>query len=391
MTAMKTKLICLILAMFQLTALAQRVKVGNLYYNLSKDSKTAEVAPYDEKKYEGNITIPASVEYEGTSYQVTKIADNAFWDCGELTAISIPNTVWKIGESAFLATQLKQLALPASVTEIGTYAFTFCPALMSITVDSNNKVYDSRNQCNAIIHTATDNLLFGCNATVIPSGVKKLSDSCFEGCVLMTQMNIPYGVKSIGRSAFSTCKELTSVTIPGSVTSIGGHAFEYCQKLTSLIIPEGVSVIEEYLCIYCESMTKVVIPSTANVIEDTPFHTALQDVYCYATTPPRSKFGYSVTIMPFAEVGGEYVFPATLHVPEASVDAYKNSTAGWEHFYQIVALTPEEMAINKPWASESHGSSWYTIDGRPLYQAPASRGIYIRKSSDGTTQKILIP
>jgi hypothetical protein len=90
------------------------------------------------------------------------------------------------------------------VTSIGDKAFYGCTGLTSISVDSDNSVYDSRNNCNAIIETATNALIYGCKSTVIPDSVT-----------------------SIDRSAFSGCTGLTSVIIPDSVTSIENRSFGY--------------------------------------------------------------------------------------------------------------------------------------------------------------------
>lgn len=389
---MKKVLFTLLIALLPLLASAQRVTIGKLNYNLSSSDKTAMVVQYDsyETKYEGDIIIPPSVEYGGTTYRVTAIGDNAFWDCGMLTAVTIPEGVKRIGEMAFNACgQITTLTLPASVTSIAPYAFTFMQGLTSITVDSGNKVFDSRNQCNAIIETASGILRFGCNNTVIPTGVTALADNCFEGCVQLTKLDIPNGVKSIGRGAFMTCVNLTSVTIPPSVNSIGGYAFYECKKLPSLTIPEGVTRIEEYICAYCESMKWVIIPSTVTILEDGPFYKELTDVYCYAVNPPKSVWGEGsfISIMPFND---ENVMPATLHVPQASLGAYSSSDTGWRYFKNIVALTAEELAIHGPSSTVSQPSAWYTLDGRQLPQAPAIKGIYVRRGADGSSRKVLV-
>ena len=88
---------------------------------------------------------------------------------------------------------------------IGNYAFDGCFGLTSIVVEEGNSVYDSRNNCNAIIETATNTLLLGIVTTIIPKSVT-----------------------IIGNSAFRDCTNLTDITIPNSVTSIGDYAFRGC-------------------------------------------------------------------------------------------------------------------------------------------------------------------
>lgn len=110
---------------------------------------------------------------------------------------------------------------PASVTEIGEGAFTDCSGLTSVVVSSGNKVYDSRSNCNAIIETATNTLLFGCQKTLVPDSVTKISPCAFWGCTSLTNIVIPNSVTEIGCNAFYGCTGLQSIVIPDSVTVIG--------------------------------------------------------------------------------------------------------------------------------------------------------------------------
>lgn len=385
---MKKVLISFVLALLPVLESGASVKIGSLYYNLEASNRTAEVAPFQEDKYEGDITIPAEISYQGTTYRVTAVAESAFWDCGGLTSIVLPAGLESIGPLAFLAcTKLTSLKIPASVVSIGENAFTFEGALTSIVVDENNRVYDSRNGCNALIETATNTLLTGCVNTIIPEGITSLADNAFEGCVLLKNITIPSSVKRIGRAAFSTCVKLESISIPNGVEQIGGFAFDYCQSLKKLQIPEGVKVIEEALCSYCESLVSVTIPSTATTIEDSPFPGNVKDIYCFAAVPPRSTWGYTITIQPYEEIDGRFVFPATLHVPAASVNAYKTCSDGWQEFRSIIPLTSEETGIQERALGSGQSAEWYSVDGQTITGRPTSNGIFIRKGADGTVKK----
>jgi len=353
---MKTKFFTFFLALVVSvgTMFAEKVKIGDLYYNLKED-KTAEVTYelyWSENNYSGltAATIPASVTYNSVTYgvtsigysafyecrgltsvtipnSVTSIADNAFWGCGltsvtipnsvtsigygvfnscghlisvtigtglthignyafrgcrgltsvtisnsvksigiqafsncsSLTSITIPNSVISIGEEAFSGcTSLTSVTIPNSVTSIGERAFRSCSSLTSVTignsvtsigtgafsdcsltsivVENENMVYDSRNNCNAIINTATNTLIAGCKNTIIPNSVTSIGAHAFDRCTGLTSVTIPNSVTSIGKYAFSDCSGLTSVTIPNSVKSIGGWAFDGCSDLTSVTI-----------------------------------------------------------------------------------------------------------------------------------------------------------
>lgn len=169
------------------------------------------------------------------SEDVTSIGNSAFFGCSSLTSVTISEGVTSIGHSAFYdCSNLTSVAIPASVTSIGDFLFTGCSSLTSVTVDEGNPVYDSRDNCNAIIETASNTLIMGCQNTIIPESVTSIGNSAFYDCIGLTSVNISEGVTSIGAYAFTGCSSLTSIAIPESVTSIGNEAFAWCESLTSV-------------------------------------------------------------------------------------------------------------------------------------------------------------
>lgn len=112
---------------------------------------------------------------------------------------------------------------------------------MQIKVDEANRVYDSRFNCNAIIHTASNTMIAGCNTTIIPSSVTSLGNGCFRGSSLK-YITIPSSVTSLGELCFYDCSSLSYVTIPSSVNSIGRRCFGRCHSLKNVIcnIPKAI-------------------------------------------------------------------------------------------------------------------------------------------------------
>ena len=203
---------------------------------------------------------------------VTSIGDAAFADCSALTSITIPNSVTSIGLEMFRGcSSLTSITIGNSVTNIVTGAFDGCSELANIIVDGDNLVYDSRENCNAIIEKETNKLIKGCKNTIIPNSVTSIGNSAFEACIGLTSITIPEGVISIGNSAFSGCNGLTSITIPNSVTSIGHHAFNFCNGLISITIPNSVTSIEGYTFNGCIGLESVTIGNSVASIGDNAF------------------------------------------------------------------------------------------------------------------------
>ena len=272
-----TTTLLLVLALLLPThALAHDFEVNGIYYNINGTNATVTYkgTHYSQysNEYSGSVTIPATVTYGGTTYSVTTIGSSAFEDCSNLTNISIPNSVTSIKEHAFYGcSSLTNINIPNSVTSIGDAAFSYCPSLATISVTSDNTKYDSRNNCNAIIETATNTLIAGCKNTTIPNSVTNIGNSAFHECYSLTNIDIPNSITNIGNSAFSGCDSLTTVYLPNSVTNIGNYAFHVCSSLTNINIPNSVTNIGQGAFYGCSSLTNISIPNSVTNIGNSAF------------------------------------------------------------------------------------------------------------------------
>ena len=220
---------------------------------------------------------------------VTSIGSSAFSGCTGLTSIEISGSVTSIGGGAFQnCTGLTSLEIPSSVTSIESSAFSGCTGLTNISVAAGNAKYDSRDNCNAIIETATNRLVCGCKNTVIPEEITSIGWAAFQNCTGLTSIVIPSSVTRIESYAFRGCTGLTSIEIPSSVTSIEWGAFESCSGLTSVEIPSSVTNIDGCAFCGCTGLTSIIIPSNVTYIGSSAFYgcTGLRTVTSNAVVAP---------------------------------------------------------------------------------------------------------
>ena len=256
-------LFTMLLALIVATASAQDFEVDGIYYNiLSEDDRTVEVIKRPDK-YKGNIVIPAEVTYDGSTYSVTTIGEEAFYWCDNLTSVSMPS-VTTIDDWAFYwCFALESVDIPASCTSIGSYPFAGCTALKEIVVDDNNPNYSS---ADGVLYDKGKTTLLswptakgGIN---LPLSVTKIGVGAFCNCWNLTSVSMP-SVTTIGERAFYYCDALTSVSMPVA-TTIGDWAFSYCDKLTSVSMP-AVTTIGDLAFENCDKLTSVSMPAVTTI------------------------------------------------------------------------------------------------------------------------------
>ncbi len=324
--------------LLSLPMLAEQVEIDGINYELITKVKQATVIAKNRGKYSGDIVIPESVEYRGTTCRVTSIGDKAFYDCSGLTSVTIGNRVTNVGGQAFYGcSSLTSVTIPNSVTSIGEYAFCGCSGLTSVTI--GNSVTSIGNEafrfCKELTSVHIFDIAAWCNIDfanddsnplsyayhlyvngeevkdlIIPNSVTSIGKYAFYCCSALTSVTIPKSVTSIGNGAFEGCYGLTSVhisdiaawcniefhytnplsfahhlylngeevkdlVIPNSVTSIGNYAFDSCSGLTSVTIPNSVTSIGGGAFSCCSGLTSVTIPNSVTSIGESAFNACI--------------------------------------------------------------------------------------------------------------------
>ena len=328
--------------------------VKSLSHYFSNDKN---MSSFDELQYFTGLLSIASLEFfncENLSSiqlppQIKKISDNAFRSCYQLTSIHIPGSATSIGDNAFngcfrlasvtfgegvktigklaftSCSALQSLDIPSSMTDIAANAFQGCESIAAITVAPGNTVYDSREDCNAIVNTSTNTMVLGCYNSTFPSSVTAIGMCAFLGCSMLQSVVIPEGITTIEESAFTSCMGLVNVVLPTTLTTIGNNAFSECRKLTDVHLAEGLTSIGASAFEQCRSLASISIPSTVNTLSNNVFNNCPKLV--------EVTVGFST---PLTIYGGTFSnrTNATLYVPIGSVEAFENANY-WKDFWYI--------------------------------------------------------
>ena len=375
-----------------------------LYYNISGSnmSVTSQNSsyPYYSTFPTGNLEIPSSVTYNGTTYSVTEIGNSAFYECSGLTSVTIPNSVTSIEINAFLnCSGLTSVDIPNSVTSIGHFAFQNCSRLPSVTIPSS-------------VTSIGIGAFSGCSgltSMIIGDSVITIGDNAFQNCSGLTSVTIPNSVISIGNYAFSICSGLTSVTIPSSVISIGACAFAICSGLTSItvesgnivydsrdncnaiiktstntliagcmntVVPNSVTTIDNFAFYGCSSLASVTIGDSVTTIGNYAFSgcSGLTEITCLASTAPT--LGTNV----FEDVSSTI----PVNIPCGGTASYQSA---WSYFSNFNEIFPYVFDVQ----SDDEAMGTVSILTQPICEAPnaevnatAKDGYRFDHWSDGT-------
>ena len=396
----------LLLLLNSMLVSAHDFEVDGIYYNILSDAdKTVEVtyegSSYTQfsNEYAGNVTIPNTVDYNGSIYNVISVCECAFYGCIELIEIHIPSSITSIGEKAFYGCEnLKTIYNYSSLKfqkgnsahgNIAEYANVIFTGNEKIQGDYVFRTVSNTNYLVAYIGNETELVLperydgwkqyiineyafFKCKnltSVTIPSGVTYIGDYAFFGCWGLTNIVIPNSVTGIGRYAFGSCHGLNSATVSSSVSRIEWGAFSNCSNLIDFKISDGdnplwiaggafTSMPLETLYLgrdinldqstpstafgKMHKLNTIVIGDCVTNIEDNIFYNCknITTIYFQGYTPP---------------VAGDNSFSnydATLYVPDGSLTTYQSSSY-WSRFkYLVEYYLDKYFYIN------------YVVDGR---------------------------
>jgi len=367
-------------------AYAYSFRVAGIYYNyLSKVDKTVSVSYNDDSyspTYSGDIVIPETVVYGGTTYKVTNIGSRAFYGCKNVTSIVIPNSVTSFADRVFCdCVGLTSIEIPNGVTSIGECAFYGCTGLTNIEIPNGVTSIERYVFCNCE----------GLTSIEIPHGVTSIGECAFYECTGLTNVTIPSSVTNISddnlrQGIFYGCKnlacvnvivadivdfcnisllskiprfirlidenggEIKEVVIPNTITTIGDNTFRNCNGLTSISIPNSITSIGNCAFYGCTGLTTLEIPSSVTSIGKDAFNG------CSGLT--SVKIPNSVTTI------GEYSFYNCTGLTNLEVPS-SVTKIGYYAFYRIKNIVYDGVATGSPWGAATVNG---TFDGDFIFK-----------------------
>ena len=179
-----------------------------------------------------------------------KINNYAFVTCSQLKQITLPDSITEIGECAFSGcTNLLKINIPKNVIKIDAEAFFFCQSLKQIII--------SNDECK--IGEEAFGYCKSLEEIILPKNITEIPDSAFYYCSSLKHINIPNKVTKIGYAAFYQCESLQHINIPNKVTKIGNNAFECCKSLQSINIPDDIMEIGQNVFTYCDNLKNIYV------------------------------------------------------------------------------------------------------------------------------------
>lgn len=236
------------------------IKVGkklDVFYSIESNNEVTITGL--SESFQGNLKIPSEIQ----GYPVTKIANNAFGECENLTSVTIPDSVKSLGYCAFYYCKaLTSVNLGNGITSIEAGTFHWCEGLTSIVLPNSVTA----------IETEAFSDCINLESVVIPPKTKTIGYYAFYRCKKLKSLFLPDSVTTIDPFAFAECYGLKSIKLPKNLTAIDTGVFENCKNLTSLTIPNSVNTIGDYSFSGCTELASVTIPNNVTTIGNSAFY-----------------------------------------------------------------------------------------------------------------------
>ena len=413
------KKLCLLLALMLLLpvipAMAEARGGGDFTYVLLDDG-TAEITGWSGGATD--LEIPEALD----GHAVSALGDYAvsYWD--ELTRVTVPDGVTRLGEGVFEGcTSLAFVRLPGNIEFAGANPFGDCFALADIEIEGDRYRFEG----GMLIDAQQDKLICfldagaescavpggireigagafsgfeGLGRVALPDGLEAIGDFAFEGCDALEAIDLPDTLSSIGDAAFCYCTSLTSIDLPAGITEIGAGTFEGCIRLAGIGLPGNLKTIGEAAFYGCESLGEIALPEGLEEIGEGAFTfcMGLREVVlpaslarmganpfmdCEALVNIRVAEGHPTMVVKdgvlFDDGGARLVcYPKALGarsyaIPEgtARVDAF-----AFYYCTELVSvIVPESVKDIDPYAFEGHENLTLTVE-RGSYAEAFARG-----------------
>jgi len=248
--------------------------------NLTKVTIPATVNRIGSMAFQNCITLE-EIEYapvENNERTGFTIEDSAFDGCTSLTGTVLPDDIYEIKPSAFHAcTSLTSLTIPASVDylHLGSGAFSTCTSLKRVTIDWG-------------LEEIPTFLFAGCRGleeVIIPDSVIRIGAEAFQDCDSLTSIEIPNSVHSLGDRAFAYCDGLETFEMPDSIQTLGEECFAECVNLANIQVSKNLEWIGSEAFYNCTSLESLILPYGCTSILTHAFSgcIALTDLYIPST------------------------------------------------------------------------------------------------------------
>lgn len=303
-------LFTVILSVISSVSFATPFEANGIYYEKTSSTTVSVVAASYVSGwytyYKGNVVVPETVVYNGNEYIVTEIGNQAFRGQSKLTSVSIPSSVKKIDDKAFLGCvslanvsihdnssleyigreafssckRLSSIYIPSNVMTIGEEAFKDCIALKEVNLNNVDIIERKAFQnCYSLIDINVDATEIGdlafwecknLRSVNMGSNVDKIGNGSFLQCSSLSDVNIGNNVREIGYEAFRWCLNLKKIVIPNSVESMDYGVFKYCTGLKEVTLSENLETIPAW-ALEQTAIEKIVIPATVKMIKSYAF------------------------------------------------------------------------------------------------------------------------